>query len=159
MTRNRKAIALTLFITVTIAIAYVFTTHKKTLSCSATGDFLKYQNGKKIEEKVADSGPVNFELVTYPYINQFKLIDAENYFPAHQINKLVFDSSKSSGVDNIFNYDETNIETKFRTVTSLTLNQISGDIRLFHHYWIPPNEWQNSTMYSYSGFCLPKQQD
>jgi len=48
-------------------------------------------------------------------------------------------------------------QDKFRIVTSLVLNKVSGDVRIFHHRWIPPKEWQDSDMYMYTGDCRKKQ--
>ena len=155
MIKNKKVIALAILLLLIGSGAYFLKPYKQVYSCTARGDLLRYQDGVKTEEKTREDGAILFELVNYSYSNKIQLVDFKN-FPEHQNEKIVFDKARSNDVETYFTYDETDSATKFRTVTSLFFNQVNGDVRLFHHRWIPPNEWKNSDLYSYSGFCLPK---
>ena len=78
-------------------------------------------------------------------------------FPELQNPKIVFDKSRSDATEAIYLFDTQDAQTKYRTVSSVVLNKTSGDIRLFHHHWIPPKEWENSAIYSFRGLCLQGQ--
>ena len=119
-------------------IAYRLLT--KEYSCIVKGDSYRYANGIRIEETIPEE--IVFTLKLTPLSDTVKI--SENAaFPELQNPKMVF--------------DQQNPETKYRTVSSVVLNTTSGDVRLFHHYWIPPKEWENSAIYSYRGLCLKEQ--
>ena len=156
MIKNRKILFALALITTFIGCAYIVTTHKIIYSCSVNGQFLQYKDGIAVAEKDSAGKPIDFELAYYDYLPKFSIASSSKDFPAHQNAQIMLDDAKSSAVEKVFLYDQTDQKTKFRTVSSLVLNTTSGDIRLFHHYWIPPNQWQNSDLYTYTGYCLPK---
>jgi len=130
-------------------IAYRLLT--KEYSCIVKGDSYRYANGIRIEEIIPEE--ILFTLKVTPLSETVKI--SENAaFPELQNPKMVFDKSRSDATEAIYLFDEQNPTTKYRTVSSVVLNTTSGDIRLFHHYWIPPKEWENSAIYSYRGLCL-----
>lgn len=66
---------------------------------------------------------------------------------------IVLDASRSNAAESVYLLDRTDPAAHFRRVSSLVLNLTRGDVRLFHHHWIPPAEWQDSDQYLYSGHC------
>jgi hypothetical protein len=123
----------------------------KEYSCIVKGDSYRYANGIRIEETIPEE--IVFTLKLAPLSDTVKI--SENAaFPELQNPKMVFDQSRSDATEAIYLFDLQNPETKYRTVSSVVLNTTSGDVRLFHHYWIPPKEWENSAIYSYRGLCL-----
>jgi len=56
-------------------------------------------------------------------------------------------------VDVYYVSDAVDKRTGIRNVSSLVINTVSGDTRIFHHTWMPPNGWENSVQYSYVGNC------
>lgn len=157
MIKNRKILFTLAIVTTFIGCAYIVMTHKIMYSCSVNGQYLQYQDGITIAEKDSAGKPIQFELTYYDYLPKFTITSFTNDFQAHQNPQIVLEDTKSSSVEKVFLYDQIDQKTQFRTVSSLVLNTTSGDVRLFHHYWIPPNQWQNSSLYTYSGYCLPKQ--
>jgi len=156
MKRNKKILFVAALLVTLIGCTYLFINYKNTYSCSVTGDFFQYREGVNIADKNTAGRPILFDLTYYNYWPKFLMTDPNNNFPAHQKTQIPLEEKKSSSVDKVFLYDQINKETKFRTVTSLIFNTTSGDIVIFHHYWIPPDNWQDSVLYTYSGFCLPK---
>jgi hypothetical protein len=154
MNKNRKVLLSALALAL-ICCAYAYTSYEKTYSCSVNGEFFQYKEGKRLVDKKTEGKPITFELTYYNYWPKFKIKDQDNNFPAHQKPQVALEEKKSSPVEKVFLYDQVNQETKFRTVTSLIFNTTSGDIVMFHHYWVPPDKWQDSDLYTYSGFCLP----
>ena len=133
-------------------IAYRLLT--KEYSCIVKGDSYRYANGIRIEETIPEE--ILFTLKLAPLSDTVKI--SENAaFPELQNPKMIFDQSRSDATEAIYLFDQQNPETKYRTVSSVVLNTTSGDVRLFHHYWIPPKEWENSAIYSFRGLCLQGQ--
>jgi hypothetical protein len=133
-------------------IAYRLLT--KEYSCIVKGDSYRYANGIRIEEAIPEE--IVFTLKLTPLSDTVKI--SENAaFPELQNPKMIFDQSRSDATEAIYLFDQQNPKTKYRTVSSVVLNTTSGDVRLFHHYWIPPKEWENSAIYSYRGLCLKEQ--
>ena len=66
---------------------------------------------------------------------------------------IVLDATRSSPAESVYLLDRTDAATGVRRVSSLVLNLTSGDVRLFHHRWIPPVQWQDSDQYLYLGNC------
>jgi hypothetical protein len=154
--KNRKILLLLTPAVILISCAYIYSSYKKTYSCSVNGEFFQYKDGKSLVDTKTDGKSITFDLDYYNYWPKFVITDPDNYFPAHQKSQITLEEKKSSSIEKVFLYDQINQETKFRTVTSLILNTTSGDIVMYHHYWIPPDKWQDSDLYTYSGFCLPK---
>ena len=126
----------------------------KEYSCIVRGDSFRYANGVRIEETIPEE--ILFTLKVVPLKDTVQI--SENAaFPELQNPKIVFDKSRSDATEVIYLFDTQDPQTKYRTVSSVVLNKTSGDIRLFHHYWIPPKEWKNSAIYSYRGLCLQEQ--
>ncbi len=124
--------------------------------CETKGYSYRYQDGVRLNEPIPDL--IRFELTTFQYASRFK-IEEDAIFKEHQNAKIVYNRAGSTAVEDLYLNDVTDPSTKERTQTSLVFNNISGDIRLMHHRWIPPNGWQNSDLYYFSGFCLKKSFD
>lgn len=124
--------------------------------CETKGYSYRYKDGVRLNESIPEH--IRFELTTFQYASRFK-IEEDNIFKEHQNSKIVYNKAGSSSVEDLYLYDATDPSTNERTQTSLVFNTTSGDIRLMHHRWIPPNGWQNSDLYFFSGFCLKKSFD
>jgi len=120
--------------------------------CIASGESYRYVDGVRKEQEIPKR--IEFTLTLFDYGDRF-LISNNEFFPELQNPKIVLDNKKSNPVDAIYSYDVINGETKFRTVSSLIFNRVSGDYKIFHHRWIPPNEWKDSDLYTFQGYCLP----
>ena len=121
--------------------------------CSVKGHSYRYRDGIRIEENIPKI--VEFSLVTYRYRKTFRF-NANGIFREHEAPNILLDPSLGSPIEPIYIYDQVSPDNNFRTVTSLVLNKTSGDVRIFHHRWIPPNEWRDSDMYMYAGNCRKK---
>jgi hypothetical protein len=120
--------------------------------CNATGESFRYVDGVRKEQEIPKR--IEFMLTLYKYGGNFTISNNE-FFPELHNPQIVLDRKKSNPVDAFYNYDLINTETKFRTVSSLIFNRVSGDYKIFHHRWIPPNEWRDSDLYIFQGYCLP----
>jgi hypothetical protein len=120
--------------------------------CIASGESYRYVDGVRKEQEIPKR--IEFTLTLFDYGDRF-LISSNELFPEMQNSKITLDVKKSNSVDAIYNYDVVNNETKFRTVSSLIFNRVSGDYKIFHHRWIPPNDWKDSDLYTFQGYCLP----
>jgi hypothetical protein len=123
---------------------------KDKYTCKVSGYSYRYKNGVRVEEDIPQS--IEFSLAAFPRENYYE-IDAGKLFLEHKNKDVVLDRNESNSVEAVFLSDKTDSQSKFRTMTSLVLNQISGDIRVFHHRWIPPNEWKDSDLYMFVGNC------
>ena len=121
-------------------------------TCKVKGYSYRYRGGIQIEENIPET--VEFSLVTFQNRNNFKII-TNGFFPEHNNPKILLDPKRSNSAEDVYLYDKIDQEN-FRTVTSLVLNKVSGDVRIFHHYWIPPKEWKDSDMYMFTGNCRKK---
>lgn len=128
---------------------------KTVYDCETQGYSYRYKDGVRQNEAVPDV--VRFELTTYRYARRFKLQD-NSVYQEHQNPHIVRNWSGSTPVEDLYIDDVTDSMTQERTQTSLVLNTTSGDIRLMYHRWIPPNGWQNSVLYFFSGFCIAKKE-
>jgi hypothetical protein len=126
---------------------------KDKYTCRVTGYSYRYKNGVRIQEDIPQS--IEFSLVAFPRQNYYE-INAGRFFFEHKNKNVVLDRNRSNPVEAVYLSDKTDGQSKFRTVTSLVLNQVSGDIRVYHHRWIPPNEWKNSDLYMFTGNCQKK---
>ena len=142
-------IGMIIVLLISALIAYRMLT--KEYSCIVRGDSFRYANGIRIEETIPEE--ILFSLKVAPFKDTVQI--SENAaFPELQNSKMVFDKSRSDATEAIYLFDTQDAQTKYRTVSSVVLNKTSGDIRLFHHHWIPPKEWENSAIYSFRGLCL-----
>jgi hypothetical protein len=124
---------------------------KKDYSCVVKGQSFRYKDGVRLNEEIPKEIQLPLSLPAYGH--SFEL-GKNNALYAHGDSKIPYDPSRSSDAESTFLFDETNINSKERIVTSVVFNLTSGAIRLFHHRWIPPNIWQNSDLYMYTGTCL-----
>jgi len=120
--------------------------------CHATGESFRYVDGIRKEQEIPKR--IEFTLTLYEYGGHFT-ISKNEFFPELQNPQIALDNKKSNSVDAIYSYDVINSETKFRTVSSLIFTRVSGDYKIFHQRWIPPNEWKDSDLYTFQGYCLP----
>jgi len=122
--------------------------------CVTRGYSYRYQDGKRIDEAIPD--PLRFELKTFKYSKHYE-IEKNSIFLEHQNQNIVRNTQGSTDVEDLYLYDVINPTTHERTQTSLVINTLSGDMRLMHHRWMPPKGWENSDLYYFSGYCLPKE--
>ena len=80
-------------------------------------------------------------------------ISGTELLPEQTTRQIFFDAARSNPVEATYLLDKTDKDSKERVVSSLVLNSVSGDARIFHRRWIPPGEWRNSDQYLYSGNC------
>jgi len=120
--------------------------------CKVEGYSYRYRDGVRVEENLPET--IEFSLTTFKYRKHFR-INANGLFPEHQAKGILLDPERSNPAEVVYLYDQTG-QDKFRVVTSLVLNTVSGDVRVFHHRWIPPKEWQDSDMYMFTGNCRKK---
>ena len=121
-------------------------------TCNVKGYSYRYRDGVRVEENLPET--VEFTLTTFKHRKHFR-INANGLFPEHQAPGILLDPAMSNPAEAIYIYDKIG-QDKYRTVTSLVLNKVSGDVRVFHHRWIPPKEWQDSDMYMFTGNCRKK---
>ena len=110
----------------------------------------RYHDGVKVEGNIPET--VEFSLATFQNRNYFRY-NANGLFQEHEAPGILLNPEMSTSAESIYIYDQIN-KDKFRIVTSLVLNTVSGDISVFHHRSIPPKEWRNSNMYT--GDCREK---
>jgi len=120
--------------------------------CKVKGYSYRYRGGVQIEENIPET--VEFSLVTFQNRNYFRF-NANGLFPEHEAPGILLDPEKGNPVEVIYLSDRID-QDKFRIVTSLVLNKVSGDVRIFHHRWIPPREWHDSDLYMFTGNCRKK---
>ena len=121
-------------------------------TCKVKGYSYRYRDGVRIEENIPET--VEFSLTTFKYQKHFR-ISANGLFPEHNDPNILLDKAMGNPVEVIYITDRIE-QDKFRIVTSLVLNKVSGDVRVFHHRWIPPKEWRDSDMYMFTGNCRKK---
>jgi hypothetical protein len=151
--KNKSRLWQILLVTLVVLPACNDTFIKEKYTCKVNGYNYRYRNGVQIKEDIP--GNIEFSLTTFPRQNYYE-INADGFFLEHKNKDVVLDKNKSNSVEAVYISDKTDSQSKFRTVTSLVLNQVSGDIRVFHHRWIPPNEWKNSDLYFFTGNCRKK---
>ena len=140
-----------LFAAVSLPAAYGDAFFGEEHICKIKGYSYRYRDGAKVEENIHET--VEFSLVTSRYQKRFR-INANGFFPEHKNPNILLDTETGNPVEAIYLSDRID-QDKFRTVTSLVLNKVSGDVRGFHHRSIPPNKWRDSDMYT--GDCRKKQ--
>jgi hypothetical protein len=118
--------------------------------CKVSGYSYRYKNGVRIKEDIPEN--IEFSLTIFSHRNYYE-IDAAGFFLEHKNKDVLLDKEKSNPVEAIYITDKTDTQDKFRTLSSLVLNQVSGDIRVFYHRWIPPNGSEDSDLYTFTGNC------
>ena len=126
---------------------------KTTYKCDMSGESFRYQGSSRQEPQ--GKTLVNFDLSLFKWRSHYA-ISANPLIPEQDDQRVVLDKSRSTSAEVVYLYDKLNPETKERVVTSLVLNTVSGDARLFHRKWVTPSEWKNSAQYSYTGNCKPQ---
>ena len=119
-------------------------------ACQAQGEVFRYRDGQRLGEAGVQS--IRFMLTTYAKRDTFKLA-THPVMPELSAPGVVRDLSRSNPVEWVYLRDVTDTASKFRTVSSLVLNTTSGDVRLFHHRWVPPVAWRDSDQHSFTGHC------
>ena len=120
-------------------------------ACAGQGYVHRYREGKAVDAIPPDH--IKFSLSTFRFQDKFD-ISAVTTLVEVQNKSIVLDKTRSNAVERLYAYDVVDPQTHQRTMTTLMLNQVSGDFRLFHHRWILPAQWQDSDQYFYSGNCL-----
>jgi hypothetical protein len=118
--------------------------------CNVTGEFFRYRDAKRIS-KVGDQS-VSLELKVYRY-RLLALVSHADEIDEFQNQKINLDQNISNDVEFFYKLEFDEPTTHQRTVSSLVLNKVSGDLRLFHHRWVPPAAWEDSDMYLLKGEC------
>jgi hypothetical protein len=119
-------------------------------ACTLSGERFRYQDGKRLGE--AGIANLKFSLTTYRWRHSYSISGVET-IPELANPQVLLDKSRSNSAESVYLLDQIDATSKERTVSSLVLNQVSGDTRIAHRRWLPPAEWQNSDQYSYSGHC------
>ena len=119
--------------------------------CAGKGYVYHYKDGVRVEP--ANIEQIKFTLSTYAYKKTFAL-GQNDILTAHQQQDIALDKSRSTEAEVTYLTDLTDPNSKVRTVSSLVLNLVSGDFRVYHHKWIPPVEWKDSDQYFYTGNCM-----
>lgn len=122
----------------------------KVYQCLGKGHVLRYRDGIKLP--AADEEGLQVVL-TSPGDKSTLGIAPNAKIAAHQNPAMRLDKARSTEAELVYLFDQTDPASRFRTVTSVVLNQISGEFRLFHHWWIPPAQWRDSDQYFFSGNC------
>ena len=147
---SRKAVTL-LFAAAMLALtscdkADVSTAH----TCSGKGHVHRYRDGVKLASPTEEG--IEVKLTTYRDKNTV-VVAPNPKIAEHQNPAVLLDSTRSTDAERVYMFDVTDPTSRFRTVTSVVINQVSGDFRLFHHRWIPPAEWRESDQYFFAGNC------
>jgi hypothetical protein len=121
-----------------------------TYACTLSGEPFHYQNGVRAE--APGDVTLRFKLLIKPWSDTYEIADTIQ-LPEHQAKSIRLDYSRSNPVDVYYVSDAVDKRTGIRNVSSLVINTVSGDTRIFHHTWMPPNGWENSVQYSYVGNC------
>jgi hypothetical protein len=124
---------------------------KTQYQCKAQGESFRYAKAQR--RAPVGMQDIAFTLTTYERKNSYA-ISKHPAIPESQNSLIVLDKAKSNEVEAVYLLDTVDAATKIRTVSSLVLQRVSGDIRLFHHRWLPPVEWQDSDQYMYRGHCV-----
>jgi len=119
-------------------------------ACQMSGETFRYKDGLRLGEPGIVT--LNFSLVTYKWQKNYAISGTE-LLPEQTTRQIFFHADRSSPVEATYLLDKTDKDSKERVVSSLVLNSVSGDARIFHRRWIPPSEWRNSDQYLYSGNC------
>jgi hypothetical protein len=157
--KSQTILSLLIFLVACIALLWVFDLPQKTFLktdylCVTRGYSYRYQDGKRVDQAIPDL--LRFELKTYKFSKHYE-IEKNPIFLEHQNQNIVRNTQGSTDVEDLYLYDVINPTTHERTQTSLVINTLSGDMRLMHHRWMPPKGWENSDLYYFSGYCLPKE--
>ena len=119
-------------------------------ACTMSGEAFHYQNG--VRSEAPGETTLRFNLLIEPWSDSYK-IQGTSALPEHQAKTIRLDYSRSNPVEAYYVSDTVDQGTGTRVVSSLVLNTVSGDTRIFQHTWIPPNGWENSVQYNYIGNC------
>ncbi len=125
---------------------------RTTYACTMAGETFRYRDGLRLGAPGAAT--LKFSLTTYRWQKNYAISGADG-LPEQETRKIFLDAARSSPVESTYIFDETDRLSKVRVVSSLVLNTVSGDARIFHRRWVPPAEWRNSDQYSYNGHCKP----
>lgn len=117
--------------------------------CRADGESFRYRDGQRLAPPAA---PIEFRLTIDTGGQRYEIAD-HAAIPELRDKRVVLDSPRSSAAESVYLLDATDPATGQRVVTSLVLNTVSGDLRLFHHRWTPPVEWRDSDQFQYTGHC------
>ena len=118
--------------------------------CNVTGEFFRYREAKRTS-KVGDQS-VSLELSVYRY-RSVAVVSHADEIDEFQNQKINLDQNISNDVESFYKLEFDEPTTHQRTVSSLVLNRVSGEVRIFHHRWMPPGAWEDSDMYLLKGEC------
>lgn len=118
--------------------------------CSMSGERFHYRAGIR-------SGPqgavdLRFTLVIDEWRNNYS-VGSNTPIPEHESRQISLDRGRSSPSERVYLSDTVEPHSGIRVVSSLVLNTVSGDARIFHHKWLQPAGWEDSDQYSYVGNC------
>lgn len=119
--------------------------------CQAKGESFRYRDGHRKGTSGPDAIAFTLTLRTDRSAYEFSANDA---LPEMRQPRALLDKTRSSEAEVVYLHDAIDPVKKQRVVTSLVLNTVSGDVRVFHHRWTPPVEWRDSDQYLYTGNCL-----
>ncbi len=116
--------------------------------CTAQGERFHYRAGER--QGVFGQQSIQFKLVLRA--KNFS-IEAQPAWGEWVDQRIVLDAARSNAAESVYLLDHTEAASGFRTVSSLVLNLVSGDVRLFHHRYVPPAQWRDSDKFIYTGVC------
>ncbi len=116
--------------------------------CEARGERFHYREGSRIAPAGIDV--VQFSLQTSGAGYE---ISADPPLPEIADREVLRDATRSSDAESVYLRDWTDANSRQRTVASLVINTVSGDVRLFYHRWLPPDGWRDSDQFLYLGTC------
>jgi len=118
--------------------------------CKASGEIFNYHDGLRTSR----TGEQDFdlELKVFP-LRHFVLVSNAKGIEAFEDRKIALDKSSSNEVELIYKFEKDDLQTHEKIISSVVINRTSGDLRLFHHRWIPPASWENSELYLLNGNC------
>jgi hypothetical protein len=118
--------------------------------CAVQGERFHYRAGER--QGAVGPQPLQFKLLLRAKSYR---IEAQPALSELADQRIVLDANRSNPAESVYLHEHTDAATGFRTVNSLVLNLVSGDVRLFHHRFIPPAHWRDSDKYIYTGVCRP----
>jgi hypothetical protein len=119
-------------------------------SCSLKGEIFRYKEGARVGSIEEQEVQVKLQIFRW---RQHLLLDGVELIPEMKNADLILDKKNTNPVERYYYTETIQRETKEKRITSLVINTVSGDARVFHHRWIPPVEWRDSDQYLLKGNC------
>jgi hypothetical protein len=119
--------------------------------CQVKGEIFRYQAGQRVSPQ--EEQTLNLQVTIYQRRSHFLISGNEQLAPELANTKIVLNDKNSNAVERYYQLDQLDEKTGERRASNMVLHTLSGDVRLFHRHWQPPNEWKNSNQYMLKGHC------